>query len=85
MGTLWTTLGIVAAVLLFIFWGRRSAPWGGLTFGIVIGLAITVVRLIGGKSFSVSIILRSAIACVVVGGLAELLSWSGSQIKRLRR
>ena len=73
----WKILGIIAVVLLFVFWKRRNAVWGGFTLGIIIGL---VVALFSG--FDLYIIGKGSILGVMVGLGAEFLGKISDFIKK---
>lgn len=45
---IWIILGVVAAILLAIYFRSRNAVWGGLTGGIIIGFMIVIFSTIGG-------------------------------------
>jgi len=53
---IWTILGIIAIILLFIYWRNRNAVWGGLTIGIILGLIVAIFYLFRGYRFDWSII-----------------------------
>jgi len=80
--TIWTILGVIAIILLIIFWKKRSAVWGGLTVGIVIGVIIAVVYLIRGSGFNWSVVGKGAVLGVIAGSAAELLGMISSFIKK---
>lgn len=66
---LWHYLTIVAGVTLLLFWKRRSAAWGGMTFGIIIGLVIAI---FSDGSFSWYVVGKSMVIGTLFGGLLEL-------------
>lgn len=70
---IWNFLGVLCIFLLVIFRKNRNAVWGGLTLGIIIGLVITIISLIIGNSFNLSILKNSSIVGIILGFLAELL------------
>jgi hypothetical protein len=47
----WYTLGIIALVLLVIYWKGRNAVWGGLTLGVIVGIVVTIISDVIGNSF----------------------------------
>ena len=73
---IWTILGVASVVLLFVYWGRRNAVWGGFTIGIIVGL---MVALFAG--FNWWIIAKGAISGTIVGFGAELLGKISDSIK----
>jgi len=79
---IWIVLGIVVGISLIIYWGKKGAAWGGFTGGIIIGLIITIIRLIKGSGFSWIILGKAAILGTIVGILAE---WLGKLSDVLRR
>lgn len=68
METIWIVLGIVVLLLLFVYWRKRNAVWGGCTIGIIVGLIIFIF-----SGFSWSFIIKSAIMGTIIGFSAELL------------
>ena len=79
---IWTILGVIAIILLIIFWKKRNAVWGGLTIGIVIGAIIAVVHLIKGSGFSWFIVGKGAVLGTIAGSAAELLGMISNFIKK---
>jgi hypothetical protein len=75
-------LGIIAAILLIVFWGRRSAIWGGLTLGIVIGFIAAIVFAFRGSGFDWYIIGKVAIVGTLLGFIAELLGKVSEHFRR---
>lgn len=69
---IWKIFGIITIILLIAFWRRRSAVWGGLTIGIIIGLVIGIFYLFKGGGFNWFIIGKSAILGTMAGFIAEL-------------
>ena len=65
---IWTILGVASAVLLFVYWGRRNAVWGGFTIGIIAGLIIALF-----SGFDWYIIGKGAVSGTIIGFGAELL------------
>jgi len=70
---IWIILGIVAVILLIIYWRSRGAVWGGLTIGIILGLIVAIFYLFGGYGFRWSIIVKGATLGTMIGFGAELL------------
>lgn len=70
---IWTALGIIIIILLVIYWRKRSAVWGGLTIGIILGLIIAIFYLFKGRGFSWSVIGKGAVLGTMIGFIAELL------------
>jgi len=70
---IWTILGIIAIILLIIFWQKRNAVWGGLTIGIIIGFMVTVFYLFKKGEFNWFIIGEGAILGTILGFIVELL------------
>lgn len=65
---IWTILGAISVVLLFVYWGGRNAVWGGLTIGAVVGVTIALF-----SGFDWYIVGKDAISGTVIGFGAELL------------
>jgi len=76
---IWQILGIVAIVLLVIFWKNKNAVWGGLTLGIIIGIIIAIFY---GNGFDWHIIGKSAISGTILGFIAELLGKGSDLLKK---
>ncbi|MDP3956744.1 MAG: hypothetical protein Q8P97_01990 [bacterium] len=70
---IWALLGIIAVILLVIYWRRRNSVWGGLALGIIIGLVLAIVYAIKGNGFSWYVIGKAAIVGTLLGFVAELL------------
>ena len=79
MSIIWIILGIIALVLIIVFFKKRTAVWGGLTLGIIVGLIVALVFLFQGKGFAWIILLEGAILGTIAGGLAELLGIFGKK------
>jgi hypothetical protein len=79
---IWRILGIITVISLIAFWGRRSAVWGGLTIGIIVGLVIAIFYLFKGDGFNWFIIGKSAILGTMVGLVAELLGKISDLIRK---
>ena len=79
---IWTILGIIAIILLIIYWQSRNAVWGGLMVGIILGLIIAIFYLFNGHGFSWYIIGRGVIIGIMVGFSAELLGKISNFIKK---
>ena len=82
MNNIWIFSGILAAILLVIFWKGRNAVWGGLTLGIIIGILIAVFFAIKGKGFNFYTIGKTVIIGILVGFLAELLGKISDYLRR---
>ena len=78
----WTVLGIITAVSFIIFWRKRSAVWGGLTIGAIIGLIVTTIYLFKGSGFNWVIIGKGAVLGTMAGFIAELLGKISDLIKK---
>lgn len=76
--SIWVIFGIIAIILLIIYWKKRNAVWGGLTIGIILGFIITIFYFLKGNEFSWFIIGTSAILGTIIGFFAELLSKAGN-------
>jgi len=75
---IWAILAIVTAILLVIYW-RRSAVWGGLTAGFVIGLVIALF-----SGFDWYIIGKGAVLGAIAGFGTELLGKISDKMKTKR-
>lgn len=80
--TIWKILGIITAVLLIVFCRRRSAVWGGLTLGVIIGFIVAIFFVFKGSGFNWYIIGKGAIAGTILGFIAELLGMASDFIKK---
>lgn len=65
----WQYLAIIAAITLLAFWKRRSAAFGGMTLGAVIGF---VVAIFSHESFSWYVVGKGMVIGTLFGGLLEL-------------
>ena len=72
---LWKILGIIAIVLLIIFWRKRNAVWGGLILGIFTGLILAIFFFVGGNGFDWSIIGKIAVFGTILGFATEILGF----------
>lgn len=70
---MWIPLIIVAVILLVIFWRGPNAIWGGITFGLIIGLIVAIINSFLGKGFHWSTIGKVTIICVLIGGFFEII------------
>lgn len=82
---IWVVLGIIAGISLIIYWGKKGAAWGGLTGGIIVGLVITVIRLLNGRGFSWIMLGKATILGTIVGVLAEWLGKLSDVLGRDRK
>jgi len=80
--TFWKILGIVALVMLIIFWRKRGAIWGGMTLGVIVALIIVVVFVFRGNGFDWRIIGKGAILGTFAGLIAELIGRVSDKIKK---
>ncbi|MDD5146868.1 MAG: hypothetical protein PHN39_03990 [Candidatus Pacebacteria bacterium] len=78
---IWLFFGVLAIILLGVFWNRRNALWGGLTLGIVVGFIIAIVFYFKGNGFDWSMIGKVAIAGTLLGFIAELLGKASDHLK----
>ncbi len=81
MSIVWIILGIIALISLIVFWKNRSAVWGGLTGGIIVGLIVALVYLFRGNGFSWDFLLKGAILGTLIGVGAELLGMLSKKLK----
>ncbi|MBI5071886.1 hypothetical protein HZB93_03290 [Candidatus Falkowbacteria bacterium] len=79
---IWTILGVIAIILLIIFWKKRSAVWGGLTIGIIIGAIVAIVYLIRGSGFNWFVVGKGAILGTIAGSIAESLGIISNFLKK---
>ena len=79
---IWKLFGVVAAVLLLIYWRGRNAVWGGLTIGAILGLVVALFSVLRGNGFDWFIIGKGAISGTIAGFIAELLGKASNLIKR---
>jgi len=80
--SIWIIFGIIALILLVIFWGRRNAVWGGLTIGIILGFVVTLFFVFKDSGFNWYIIGKGAILGTMSGFIAELLGKLFDFLKR---
>lgn len=80
--TIWKILGIIALILLIIFWQKRGAIWGGMTLGLIIGLIIAVIFIFKGNRFDWRVIGKGAILGTFAGFVAELLGRVSNLLKK---
>jgi len=73
----WNFFGIIAVVLLFVFWKKRNAVWGGFTIGIIIGLVVALF-----SKFDLYIVGKGAILGTIAGFIAEFLGKISDFIKK---
>ena len=81
---IWTILAIIAIIGLIAFWSKRSAAWGGLILGLVIGLIIAIFHFFKGNGFNWVIIGKGLIIGTLTGIVAELLGIISDRLKRKR-
>jgi len=79
---IWTIFGIITITLLMLFWNKKSAVWGGLTIGAIIGLIIAIVYLFKDNSFDWAFIKKGAILGTIAGFFAKLLGKISDFIKK---
>jgi len=82
---IWYILGIIAVVLLIIYWPKRSAVWGGLTIGIIIGFIVAIFYLSKETGFNWFIVGKSAILGTLAGFIAELLGIISDFIRKKKQ
>jgi len=80
-----TILYVAVAVLLIIYWRKRSAVWGGFTLGVIIGLIVAIVGAVKGDGFNWHIIGKGAVFATFFGFAAEMLGKVSDFLKRRRR
>lgn len=78
----WAVFGVIAIVLLLFYWRTRNAVWGGLTIGLIVGIAISFVSIFQGVNFDWHILGKSAVIGTVSGFVAELLGKLSGFLKR---
>ena len=69
---MWTILGIVAVVLLLVYFRGMNAVWGGLTIAVFGGVVGGVVWAFVTGSFPWLTIAKLAIVGILLGGALEL-------------
>lgn len=80
---MWKVLGVIAGILLIIYFRKgRNSVWGGLTLGVIVGLIIAVIFAFKGKGFNWHVVLKAVIVGTIVGFIAELLGKVSDLIKR---
>jgi uncharacterized membrane protein len=82
MGTTWIILGSISLILIFVYWRKRGAACGGLTLGMIVGVIITIIRLIKGDGLSWVVFCKVLIVGVIIGVLSE---WLGLATDRWRK
>ena len=78
----WKILGVISVALLLVFWKKRSAVWGGLIPGAIVGLFVAIYFVIRGRGFDWLIIGKGAIVGTLLGFITELLGKASDLIKR---
>lgn len=74
---IWTILAIIALILLAVYWNSRSAVWGGLTVGIIIGV---LWKIFGGIDWYT--VIKVATIGTLLGFGAEFLGIVSDHLKR---
>ena len=69
---MWTALGILAVVLLVIFWRGPNPVWGGGTLGVIGGFICAVIYALIGRGFHWSIVGKFAVIAVLICGVEEV-------------
>jgi len=71
---MWKVLGVIAVILLIIYFRRgQNSVWGGLFLGAIVGFTITVISGFMGKGFVWHIILKVITVGIIGGFVADLL------------
>jgi hypothetical protein len=69
----WKVLGVIALILLIIYFNKgQNAVWGGITYGIGVGIALFLLSALFGKGFEWLIIIKVIILGVILGFIYEL-------------
>lgn len=68
MSTIWIILAVVAVILLVVYWNKKTAVWGGLTLGLVIGFVMALF-----PGFDWYVVAKGGIVGTLIGFGAELL------------
>ncbi|WP_149208063.1 hypothetical protein [Flavobacterium johnsoniae] len=76
----WKILGMISLIGLIIFWKKRNAVWGGFTLGLIVGVIISFVNFIIGKSFQFKIIGKGIIIGILFGIIVEFLGMISKKI-----
>jgi hypothetical protein len=80
---MWITLGVIAVVLLIVYFSKgRNSVWGGLSIGVFVGIIITIIYAIMGKGFMWGIIVKSIIVGIFVGFIADILGIISDKLKK---
>jgi hypothetical protein len=69
---IWNFLAIIAVILFLLFSRRKSAVWGGLAGGIIVGLIIAFIYFLKGNVFPWAILLKAAIIGIMAGSVVLL-------------
>ena len=78
---MWTVLTIIA-VALMVFYFKRRAAWGGLTFGLLVGAFFVVYYSLLGRAVHWSIIQKCAVSGVFFGVVIYLVGqWKDKESK----
>jgi len=78
---IWIIFGVVAAILLIVFWRSRNAVWGGLIIGTIIGFMIALFDF-KENGFVWYIVGKGAILGTILGFIADLLGRMSDFIKK---
>lgn len=79
--TIWKILGIVAFILLIVYFKKKNSVWGGLMIGFIIGTIIAVIFLVKGNGFDWRIIGKGAVLGTFIGFGADLLGKVSDKLK----
>ena len=79
---IWIILGVFSIILLFVFWKKRNAVWGGFTAGIILSLLVFVLFGILGKGFNWFLIIKITILGILLGFIAEILGKASDYLKK---
>jgi hypothetical protein len=66
---IWTFLAIIAVILFILFSRTKSAVWGGLASGIIVGLIIAFIYFLKGNVFPWAALLKGAIIGIMAGSV----------------
>ena len=70
---MWTTLSVLAAIAMFLFWRGPNAVGGGLTIGFVGGIITASVSFFRGTGFHWSTVGHWVVVCILAGFAMELI------------
>lgn len=84
---IWYTLGFIAVFFLVLsgFHIGRKQIWGGLVYGIIVGLVVVIINLIIGNGFNWEVALKIIIVGVLAGSFFYVIDWMIFRNNKLKK